>query len=397
MKAIVKPELLKWAIDNSGFSIEEIARKLSKKPQSIILWLEGRDRPTINQLNDLANICKRPLEIFYLDYAPLADKPLKDFRRLPGQTSRAYSSKYKLELRKARYRRQVAINLLNDLNEDSNLFDLKCSILDDPEEVGTKTRNYLGVSLKIQLTWDKYDANKNYTRWRNLIEEKGVLVFQSSGVSERELLGFSESERPLPFLVVNNKCSPNKKIFTLFHELTHIMLGISGECDIEFAEELPPEESKIEVFCNHVAGAILVPKDALLDDDIVKNRKTNFSDDNIKSLASKFGVSQEVILRRLLITSQINKTFYANKQQQYVDQYLEKQAKKNLKKELKIPTEKKVLSSTGLKYANIIFESLDRELITFSDITEYLDIKNINNINKIQNELLANNIRHGVL
>jgi hypothetical protein len=65
----------------------------------------------------------------------------------------------------------------------------------------------------------------------------------------------------------------------------------------------PPEGQRIEVFCNSVAAAALIPRDVLLAEPRVVARGVrwaNWSDAEISDLARNFNVSREAVLRRLL-------------------------------------------------------------------------------------------------
>ena len=52
----------------------------------------------------------------------------------------------------------------------------------------------------------------------------------------------------------------------LLHEFAHLMVRVSGVSDLETDAKRPPEDQRIEVFCNHVAAAALIPREALLSD-----------------------------------------------------------------------------------------------------------------------------------
>jgi Zn-dependent peptidase ImmA (M78 family) len=139
----------------------------------------------------------------------------------------------------------------------------------------------------------------------------GVLVFQSTDIDLSEMRGYSLASQPLPVIVVNRKDSPAARQFTLLHELTHLMLHTSGLCDLEIGSGRRGAEHSTEVFCNHTAGAALVPRALLLSDPIVKShRGIVWEDGELKSLAAAHSVSREVILRRLLIAGRTTQVFY---------------------------------------------------------------------------------------
>jgi Zn-dependent peptidase ImmA (M78 family) len=59
-------------------------------------------------------------------------------------------------------------------------------------------------------------------------------------------------------------------------------------------------ESEVEIFCNQVAGAALIPMRQLLAEDIVSGRqkKPEWDDTELDKLASRYKASREVVLRR---------------------------------------------------------------------------------------------------
>src|SRR6266550_3190395 len=80
----VKRELLQWARNTAGFTLEEAARKIGVKPARLAAWEAGESAPTAQQLRSAANAYKRPLGAFFLPAAPKEPAPPHDFRRLYG-------------------------------------------------------------------------------------------------------------------------------------------------------------------------------------------------------------------------------------------------------------------------------------------------------------------------
>ncbi|PXF61788.1 MAG: hypothetical protein C4B59_02770 [Candidatus Methanogaster sp.] len=215
----------------------------------------------------------------------------------------------------------MALNLIEDLYGKLPGFKHEISITDDPEMVGSQIRDILKVdSEKQKKVSGKYGA---FNLWRAAIESAGVLVFQSTGVDVAEMRGFSINELSLPVIVLNSGDTPNGRIFTLLHEFAHIMLKEGGICDLNEDYDLPPEKQRIEIFCNHVAGAALIPREELLNEDIVI-RKTyggDWNDDELSTLAKRFKISEEVVLRRLLICGLTTNSFYKTKRDGFRKKY----------------------------------------------------------------------------
>ncbi len=50
VRALVKPELLRWVREDAGLSIEDVARKTGTKETTVRRWEDGVAKPTIRQL-----------------------------------------------------------------------------------------------------------------------------------------------------------------------------------------------------------------------------------------------------------------------------------------------------------------------------------------------------------
>jgi Zn-dependent peptidase ImmA (M78 family) len=88
------------------------------------------------------------------------------------------------------------------------------------------------------------------------------LVFQTAGIEPEEMRGFSIGESPMPAVVVNRADASAARVFTLLHELTHIALHTAGLCNLSELGPQSVDARRLETYCNHVAGAVLVPSQA---------------------------------------------------------------------------------------------------------------------------------------
>jgi hypothetical protein len=115
---------------------------------------------------------------------------ISDFRRLPGGQPRHFSPALTQEIRVAHQRRELALELLSDLDEDQKPFGLSFELTVDPEIAGQMMREFLGLS---NSDMDAYpgDASgrKGLKSWRQRIENVGVLVFQAARIPSEEASG----------------------------------------------------------------------------------------------------------------------------------------------------------------------------------------------------------------
>jgi Zn-dependent peptidase ImmA (M78 family) len=189
------------------------------------------------------------------------------------------------------------------------------------------------------------------------------------------MLGFSLSEPLLPVIVLNVKDAPVRRIFTMLHEMVHLMLRTGGICTLR-------EVQAIEVFCNEVAGEALVPQAWLLAEPMVRNhgRQPEWPDGLIQTLAKQYRVSRETILRRLLVAGYTTRLFYEGKREQYKLEYearVEAAAReiKESDKEIRISPGTVAVYESGRMFIQIVLESYRRDKITLSQVSDYLEVR----------------------
>ncbi|MDQ7827014.1 MAG: XRE family transcriptional regulator [Candidatus Eremiobacteraeota bacterium] len=388
IKAMVEAEMLIWARKNSGLDIDMAAKKAQVKPEKLTEWENGNVRPTIKQLRKLGKVYKRPIAFFYLPEPPRDFQAMKDCRRFPGVTGFSVSPELIYEIRRAFEKREIAIELYKAMDSKPPELKVKASLSDDPEKLGDHLRKVLDVKFEEQIQFkSSYDA-LNY--WRSKVEERGVLVFSATDVKIEEMRGFAIGEPPLPAIVVNIKDSPYGRVFSIIHELVHIILKESCLCDSHDAEDLPPEKREVEIFCNAVAGCTLVPRRNILKEELVE-KKTNaceWTDDELKGLAKRYGVSRETMLRRLLEYGRTNESFYKEKRAQFIKEYTQPQRKR--KKAIPQPY-RIAISKAGRPLVKLVLNNYYKQTITSSDVSDFLEIR-LKHLKKIEDEVMGPNI-----
>lgn len=386
-EALVEPPILTWARSSAGLSVEEAADKLQLRPERVLAWEKGEDGPTMAQLRKMALVYKRMLSDFYLPAVPKEEPLPADFRRLPGEVAHTYSRALRFQLRLARERRILALDLAADLDEQVPVLTARLRLNADTEATGAGLRRLLDVPLNLQRTWR--DPRLSYNGWRTAVERAGILVFQASGIPTKEMLGFSLAERPLPVIGVNRKLRPNGRTFTLMHECVHVFLELSSICDIDETVQRPPEQQRVEVFCNAVAGAALVPLDALLAEPTVRPhpaRPRDWSSDELEALARAFGISREVILRRLLTAGRTSEDFYASRRQAWGSP-MDDVAPADPDADFKRNMPQEVVSDLGKPFTRLVVDSYLNSFTSLSDVSRFLGLR-AGQLPKVQELLL---------
>jgi Zn-dependent peptidase ImmA (M78 family)/transcriptional regulator with XRE-family HTH domain len=370
IEAIAEPKMLVWARKRAGYTVDQAAGRLRVAPERLAEWEAGSVRPTVKQLRRLGGIYGYPLAVFYLPEPPRGPQPVRDHRRIWGEEPEGLSPTLRKEIDIADDRRQLALELLSLQGEASPTFRLRASLDEDPDPVAARFRSTLGISLDQQLAW--HERYAGFNAWRDAIEEVGALVLQMTDVPIAEARGFSLADRPLPAVVANIKDSPRARSFTLIHELTHVALRESGVCTLDDAE-------RVEVFCNHVAGAVLVPADALRGERIVQEHgpEPEWADREIEALANRFSVSREVVLRRLLILGRTDQRFYQRKRDEYTEQYREAEERRRQEEPTPrpIPRDLIAVARSGQFLSLLVLSSYAHGRITASDVADYFGIR----------------------
>ena len=137
------------------------------------------------------------------------------------------------------------------------------------------------------------------------------------------------------------------------------------------------EEERIEVFCNHVAGAALVPRKDLLEEPsvTVERRREYWTDEEISVLARSYGASREALLRRLLLLGLTSEDFYRAKREQYRAEYRAAAMEaESLPMEGFSPPHTKAVSSAGRLFVRLVLNNYYQDNITASDVSDFLDV-----------------------
>jgi len=371
-RAKIKHDLLIWGRQMSGMPITIAAKKIGVPEAKLIGWEKGDEQPTINQLRKIANVYKQSFAAFFLPTPPKIPKlPLKDYRRLPGATTHDLSHEIVIDVRSAIDRRLIAMDLMELNGIEPKLFDYHANINDGAEKVSNQIRNDLGIELAVQQTWR--DPRLGFKHWREALEEIGILVFQSSSIDIADMRGYSIHEDVLPIIVVNRKDYESARIFTVIHELAHLYLRASGLCDLEARTDIPPEEQRLEIFCNDVAANTLVPKAHFENHSLlVENTSDEWTETEISELARNYSVGREMIVRRLLEVGRASKDFYQKQRKQYLEEY---RVKKEKSKGGFVPPSIDALSKSGRKYSDLIIRSLKSKKINSTQASEYFGLK----------------------
>ena len=300
--------VLTWARERSGLTVAQVAERLGKDPEVVAGWEAGPSGPTYPQLEKLAyDVYKRPIAVFFFPEPPAEPDVDQSFRTLPDTEIAGLLSQTRYRVRQARAM-QLALYELNDGRNpaDSVIFRDITASLSFPDETAARVRDNLGVSIDVQqTTWRTVDDALR--GWRDAIEDRGVFVFKNS-FKQREVSGFCLHDPEFPIIYVNNSTPATRQVFTILHELGHLLAGSSGitKSDDHFIARLSGRAREIELFCNRFAAEVLLPA-ALLPR---IPRGAAVDEMRVADIAAQFKVSREVVLRRYRDQGAVTRTAY---------------------------------------------------------------------------------------
>lgn len=364
----INPEILKWARVTANLTFEDVAKRVNRNPEVVMSWENGNSSPTYIQLETLAyKAFKRPVAIFFSNEPPQETDFKSSFRTLPNSMIDSLPARITKLIRDAKVMQLNLIDLTGGRNQSSKLIwkDLKANV-NNLDLLAVKVREYIGVPLQEQKRWKTTDiAIEN---WRNALESNGVSVFKDA-FREDEFSGFCLFDNEFPVVYVNNSMPKTRQIFTLFHELAHILFFTSGIdiVDDYYIEELTQADKKIEVFCNMFAASFLVPDK---DFDFTLNRRP-FNLELISEIADEYLVSREVVLRKLLNRQMVT----PNQYQQIVNQWKmeQEETRKNSAGSGNYYNNK--IQYLGLNYLGLVFQKYYSNHISYDQVADFLDVK----------------------
>ena len=382
--AYINKEMLVWARSKTPFSnpsdIQGEIKEIS--PDKLRSWEEGSDLPTITEAKKLAKAYRVPLACFYLPTPPKTNVPqYKDRRTISGTSS--YETSYQLwsEIRRITDNREQLLEFVDANTEEiMHLPQLKKdATIQESAEV---LREFLG--LNTPFTSKKSYKNNAFGYFRNILEDHGIMVAQIYQVELSEMKGLSLYYDLFPIVAVNSKDYERAKVFSLFHELAHLIRRSSSLCHME-VEERDDEEEKI---CDNIAAETLMPGNhflSLIEEHLKSDGE--WSSSHLQSIGDTFGVSSVAVLLRLSELKVVKKQTYHERYRQLRSEFEESRKireQKNKSSSGYASPHAVYLNKHGYLFPRVILDAYARGDISYGEMRRTLNIgkKTINAIEK---------------
>lgn len=369
-KLRINPEILKYELEYTKLSIEELSFKTGISLKTLQKALEGERALSYQQLLKIANLFRRPTWYFFGD-RPLKDDKLKDFRKKDSSIDFLKVVQIVREVKQFQ-------NILEEISEEigyASNFKVFTGINTDkpPKELADAVRGILKLpDFSNILTYkDALDIHKQ------ILESFDILIFEeklTENSATKDLKAISVHHPHFPAIVLNKDDSLSSKIFSLYHELGHILKKSTTVCEYEEFEE---DKFTEEQFCNAFSGHFLVPTEELLE--IIKNLNS-LNESTIEKIATYFKVSPFVILRRLKGENIIGEEEFSKYEESF------KKKSENRKEESKpIAVEYyiKVFNRVSKKALSLLFEAVAEKILDEDTLMKILHIRKKEQLEKL--------------
>ena len=296
----IDSDILMGALTRAGISVNDPVMSGS----SLTEWMQGTKFPTLKQLEAFAQKVHIPLGYLFLDSLPVEETPIPFFRK-GRQSNRFNLNVYDTVL--MIQKRQEWLSEYLKANEFEVLSYVGAYRGQTVNEVVDALRNLLRLDADWAISCS--DQRKALNKLTDSIEEVGVITSFNSIVGNNshrkievdECRGFALVDKRAPFIFVNSGDCKAAQLFTLVHEMAHILIGFSAGYGVENIWKADSEEERL---CDKVAAEFLVPQTLMNEDFWDVSQYT--------SVAKKYKVSILVIARRALDCGYITKEDFFN-------------------------------------------------------------------------------------
>ena len=269
-------------------SMRDLSNRLQMDVADLRREVEDKSEPGLGVIGKIARELSLPKFAFFMSRPPELNGALPDFRSdQPNETQKSRQTVEVIQFAEGIQR--TAIALANEPAHDLPQF--TATTVQDVEAFSFSARKYFGITIEDQR--DTRDAKAFYTLCRKKIEDKGIYVLHASFPPE-DGSGFCLAHPEHPVIVVNTKNQTRaRRLFTLIHELAHVLMGKSGISDPFI------HRNSVERRCNRFAGAFVVPSAFIRT--LLKNvTPSKHPDvDEVAWVSRRFKISQEASVLRL--------------------------------------------------------------------------------------------------
>lgn len=330
-----------------NLSLNEAGKLLNMTATAVSKYEKGEIIPDSKKLIDFANAYNvNSIDLLKVYNAPkMKFNSFRKRKRLVGQNLELLENLIQDEV--AKYLEVIELN--NTALQSIKLKKYLCNSLEDAENAANDFRNFIKISNKQPIS----DLT-------NIFENLGIVIIHIKNPDGRfnDFDGLSEFVNNIPVIVILDGIKDGaRQRFTIAHELGHLLLNIKDE-------ELDEEK-----LCNRFASALLMPKEAVINEFGLSRNHINFFE--LTAFKFEFKVSYTAIAYRLKDLNIISDYLYKN-----LSIYLSQRIGKN--------DSKPIQPETSYQFKKIVYKLEADEIISISKACELLGVS-IDEYNKEDN------------
>lgn len=371
----INAERIAWCCADQGIALDDLAREIGVSPGTLDAVMRGEGGLSFRQLSTMAEYFGRGV-LFFLEQGAVNDAQVHSlqFRSLANRQP-DLSPRLRRLIERVERQRDIYLALREDVDAD------ELPRFSPPRLEGLGSAEAAGVVR----SWLGLGPRNDFGSYRRAIEARGVLVFRSNGYAgkwqiekDSPVSGFALYDPHAPVIVVKKQDSEARQSFTLMHELGHLLLHRASWIDDE--EDMQSYEGH-EAEANAFAGHLLVPdellagvSDAARPDDAWDYR------DWLQEHCRAWGVSAEVILRRLLDARRLSREQYAAYRAWSQQQGLPAASPGGTR----IYRHREPTHIFGEAYVRTVLDALSARRISLAKASSYLDNLTISDLHKLE-------------
>ena len=365
----ISGSVLGWAREEAGFTQLGLAERAKLSVEDIKAWEAGAGLPTKGQFSTLVKILKRPSAVFFLPEPPLSAGMPTALRRAPGLGAHKLGPDETHQIRWARRLQEIMSWVLKDNGQNPVPFD-QYSVRSNPVEQADLDRKRSGIPTKEQLAWPSLSTA--FRAWRSYLEQQSVLVLQLR-MGKNNIRGFGAWDKYAPLVAVNTAYHPTARIFTLFHEVGHLLTRTDAACQ---SFVLPGDHDRsIERWCERYAAAFLLPEEGLLkaaEGYGISPDSPTTDPDKARLIANRFSVSTRATAIRMQEIDLAEPSLYGAVAAQLAERDWNVTSGGGGGGQTAI---KRRIGQLGTRIPEMLLDATDRERLTIRDLADLLQLK----------------------
>lgn len=328
-----------------NLSLKDAGNLLNMTATAVSKYEKGEILPDSKKLIDFANAYNvKSIELLKVYNVPkMKFTSFRKKKRLTGQNLEVLEELIQNEV--AKY---LEIIEMNNIDTDNiKLKKYSCYNFEDSEKAANSFRNYIKISNKQPIS-----------DLINILENLGIIIIQIKNQDNRfdDFDGLSEIVNNIPVIVLLDGIKDGaRQRFTIAHELGHLILNINNN-------ELDEEK-----LCNRFASALLMPKEAIINE--FGNSRVNINFFELTAFKNEFKVSYSAIIYRL-------------KDLNIISEYLYKKLSIFLSQRIGKNDPKPIQPEISYQFKKIVYKLEADEIISLNKACELLGIT----INEYNNE-----------